>query len=197
MKLERIQMFNKIQRTWFRRSYRDWNVKNTVYFQRFMSLQQGEMTVDEYYDKFSWLCRLVENEGHYCISFIRGLRPSIFGNMKECRTKYEARREAIRIERMLNRSHMEISKPFSKRSGDQLNYGVEKAIQDSSQFNATLDQFAKQMQDMMAQMIALLQEQKQETSDSTINSGEVTDGTPTKDSTSDELEDKETKLSPL
>ena len=58
--------------------------------------------------------------------------------------------------------------------------------EDSSQFNATLDQFAKQMQDMVAHIIALLQKQKLETYDSTINSGEVTNETPTKVSTSDE-----------
>ena len=77
---------------------------------------------------------------------------------------------------------------------NEINSGVEKPIQDSSQFNATLDQFAKQMQDMMAQMIALLQEQKQEIGDSTINSGEVTDETPTKDSASDELGRQRNKI---
>lgn len=54
--------------------------KNMVYFQQFFSLQQGELTIDEYADKFSWLeevCWLVENDEHYCISFIRGLRLSI------------------------------------------------------------------------------------------------------------------------
>ena len=87
---------------------------------------------------------------------------------------HDAYWEAIRIERMLNRSHMEITKPLAgnfQRStkahivetmANEIKTGVEKPIQDSSRFNATLEQFSKEMQDMMAQMIALQQEEQDE-----------------------------------
>lgn len=44
----------------------------------------------------------------------------------------------------------------------------------------------------MKNVRADIEEQKQETDDSTINSDDVTDKNPSKDSTSDELEDKGT-----
>lgn len=55
MKPDRIETFKKIQRLQYRRKYGNWYRENIVYFLQFLSSQQGELTVYEYYDKFSWL----------------------------------------------------------------------------------------------------------------------------------------------
>ena len=83
-------------------------------------------------------------------------------------TLYEARREAIRVERRLNQFHIEISKPLARESqrstrtpivetvANETNTNVEKPIHVSSQVDAaTFNQLAKQIQDLFAQMIAL------------------------------------------
>lgn len=50
--------------------------KNAVYFQQFLNLRIGNLTVDEYASQFSMLqclCKLKESETHELDRFIRGL----------------------------------------------------------------------------------------------------------------------------
>ena len=67
------------------------------------------MKIDEYSDQFSWqrdVCRLVENDEYYCISFTKGLRPDILTNMKDCTTMHDTYWEAIRVECLSKHYHV-------------------------------------------------------------------------------------------
>ena len=83
-------------------------------------MKQGELSVLEYSEEFSRLqdaCGMEDAEGHDFISFVRGLRPDIVERMTDCKTIHEAFWEAIRVERMLKRSHIvEVTPPAEKSS---------------------------------------------------------------------------------
>ena len=157
-------------------TYRPWYYNNKTSFEQFLKLRQEGMTIDEYFEQFSWsqkACRL-EDKQHYLLRFLRGMRPSILENMEDCKTKYEECEEAISVGHMLNRSCMEIYKPLAGKFqqsikahivetvANEIKTLVEKPNKKFPRFNATLEQFAKQMQDIMAQMIDLQQEQKEQ-----------------------------------
>ena len=101
-----LQIYNDMQRIIYACKYGNWYYENKDYFDRFLNLRQGKLTVDEYSDEFSSLqaqCALDEDDEHYVTIFTRGLRPSIQNNMKkECKDMYEAFWEAIRVERLIN-----------------------------------------------------------------------------------------------
>ena len=62
-------------------------------------------------------CGLEDDEEHELISFIRGLRPEIVEKMNDTKNIHEAYWEAIRVERMLKRSHLvEVTPPEEKPS---------------------------------------------------------------------------------
>ena len=72
--------------------YGQWYDESKAYFEQFINLRQGKLTVVEYGDEFSRLqelCWLDEDDEQYAISFLRGLRPSIQKNMKDYKDMYE------------------------------------------------------------------------------------------------------------
>ena len=97
-----------------------WYFENAVYFRSFLDLKQGELSVLEYSDKFSRLqgaCGMEDDEEHDFISFVRSLRPDIVKRMTDYKTIHEVFWEAIRVERMLKRSHIvEVTPPAEKSS---------------------------------------------------------------------------------
>jgi len=82
-------------------------------------LKQEESSVLEYYDEFSRLqdaCGMKDDEEHDFISFIRGLRPDIVERMTDCKTIHKTFWEAIRVERILKRSHLVEVPPQEEKS---------------------------------------------------------------------------------
>ena len=74
----RICEFSReLQQIMYACEYVHWYYKNEVYFNQFLSLKQGDLTVFKYEQQFSklqYLCQLVESEEHDLNSFLRGLR---------------------------------------------------------------------------------------------------------------------------
>ena len=76
-------------------------------------MKQGELSVIDYGDMFAWLqykCGLEDDKEHDLINFVRGLRSGMVESMNNCTTVHEAYWEVIRVERMLNRSHLGLKK---------------------------------------------------------------------------------------
>ena len=61
MKLQISELHNTTERTIYTCKYGDWYYANKVYFEQFLNLRQGDLTVDEYLVEFSrlqCLCKL-------------------------------------------------------------------------------------------------------------------------------------------
>ena len=66
--------------------YGKWYYENEDYLKQFLSLQQGDLVVDEYSDQFSMLQEIGgfdENGEQDLFMFLRGLRPDILESMKQ------------------------------------------------------------------------------------------------------------------
>ena len=102
-----------------------WYVENEDNFLQFLDLKQEELSVLEYSNEFSRLqdaCGMEDDEEHDFISFVRGLRPDIVERMTDCKTIHEAFWEAIRVERMLKRSHIVEVTPLAEKSSHVIDY---------------------------------------------------------------------------
>lgn len=96
-----------MQRIIYACKYGNWYYENKEYFDQFLNLRQGKLTIDEYSDEFSSLqaqCALDEDNGHYVTIFTRGLRPS------------EAFWEAICVERLIKRYRLRKAKMQEEKS---------------------------------------------------------------------------------
>lgn len=101
MKMPICRFSNHLQRILYEYTYGEWYLENEVYFKKSLSLQHGDLNVNEYIFRFSklhCLCVLKESESHDFNHFIGGLRPDILENIDSCKDIFEAHREAIHVE---------------------------------------------------------------------------------------------------
>lgn len=120
MKFHISTFYNALQGVRYACQYGLWYVVNKNYFKQFLDLKQEELSVHEYSYQFSRLqdaCGMEDDEERDFISFVRGLRPDVVKRMTDCKTIHEAFWEAIRVERLLKRSHIvEVTPPAEKLS---------------------------------------------------------------------------------
>ena len=93
MKLHVSKLYNELQRVKYALKYGKWYNENENYFQQFLNLAQGELSIIEYFDQFSRLqdvCELEDDEEHDLISFLSGLKLDILEHMNDCKNIYEA-----------------------------------------------------------------------------------------------------------
>ena len=109
----------------------------------------------------------MQSRSHDFERFLKGLRPAILKNMKECKTMHDTYWEAHCTKHLLKWYH--------------------RMRQATAQEGKSLESTKANVMEPIAENInADVEKRKHETNDSTINSDEVTDKTPTNDSTSDE-----------
>ena len=73
MKLHIHKFYNALQRAKYALKYEKWYSENEEYFQQFLDLKQGELSIVKYSDQFSRLqdgCGLEDDEEHDLISFL-------------------------------------------------------------------------------------------------------------------------------
>lgn len=70
MKFQINECDNTIQRMIHACEHGDWYYANKVYFEQFLNLKQGDLTVDEYLDEFSRLQCLCKLKSETMISIV-------------------------------------------------------------------------------------------------------------------------------
>ena len=88
--------------------YGQWYYENEVYFEQYLNLRQGKLTVDEYaneFDRLQCLCKL-ESETHDFNHFLKGSQPCILKNMKDRKDMHNAYSEVIHVERLIKHNHL-------------------------------------------------------------------------------------------
>ena len=119
MKFHINKFYNALQGVRYACQYGLWYVVNKNYFQQFLDLKQEDLSILDYGDMLSWLkdkCGLEDDEEYDFISFVRGLRSDIVERMSNCKTIHEAFWDAIRVERILKRSHLVEVSPQEEKS---------------------------------------------------------------------------------
>ena len=118
MKFEISTLSDQLKRLECATKYGTWFTKNAVYFDQFLNLRQENLTVDECIEEFSRLhciCKL-KRQNYDFDRFLRGLRPDILKNMRDCNDIFEGYQEAILFWYKIRWSRMRKSKSAEGKS---------------------------------------------------------------------------------